>query len=234
VADITFFKVGGCVRDELLGVDTKDIDFAVEADSYAAMRDHLVTEGFRIYQEREEFLAIRAQFPASHQHAGLNADFVLCRADGPSTDKRRPDFVQAGTILDDLARRDFTVNAMAKDMNGVLIDPYYGKHDLETGWLRFVGNPSDRLAEDGLRAFRGVRFEITKKLTLDLDAERAIRSLSPDDFDGVSTERMRDELMLMFAHDPWLSLDVLAREFQNLLDVVLERGIWFKPTMEDR
>src|SRR5690606_30256826 len=113
---IQMFEVGGCVRDDLLGIPTKDVDFTVVAPSFDAMRDHLIREGFRIHVESPEFVAIRAGVPEGHplRERTKDADFVLARKDAPTGDGRRPDFVEPGTLMDDLARRDFTVNAMAR------------------------------------------------------------------------------------------------------------------------
>src|SRR5687768_11467708 len=111
MTDIRFFRVGGCVRDELLGIESKDIDFAVEADSFEAMRDAVHARCSKVFLETPEFLTIRGLDP------DIGAvDFVLCRKDGPTKDGRRPEFVEPGTILDDLARRDFTVNADRKSV----------------------------------------------------------------------------------------------------------------------
>src|SRR5687768_7510936 len=117
--NIQFFQVGGSVRDELLGKQSKDIDYAVEAPSYGAMREAIVERGGEIFQENEAFLTVRAKVPT------LGAcDYVLCRKDGTyDKDGRRPDFVEVGSLADDLARRDFTVNAMAKAEDGTLVDP---------------------------------------------------------------------------------------------------------------
>lgn len=223
---VRFFQVGGCVRDGLLGVKTKDIDFAVEAPSWDAMRDAVHECCSKVFLETPEFLTIRGLHPI------LGAvDFVLCRKDGPSSDGRRPDFVEPGTIFDDLARRDFTVNAMALDEDGDLIDPHNGVQDLNDRILRFVGDPHSRLSEDALRAFRGVRFEITKGFHLGAKDSMAINAMSAGDFDAVSTDRIRDELVRCFAHDTRETLFVLS-QFPILLSVALDRGIWLKPTSE--
>jgi tRNA nucleotidyltransferase/poly(A) polymerase len=226
MTDIRMFRVGGCVRDELLGLDSKDIDFAVEAPSFETMLEAVEARCSKVFLVTPEFLTIRGLDPE------LGAvDFVLCRKDGPSTDGRRPDFVEAGTILDDLARRDFTVNAMARDEEGVLLDPHGGREDLEAGLLRFVGSAEDRLAEDALRAFRALRFSVTKRFTITDETAEALRAMHAEAFDAVSTDRMRDELHKMFSTDTAAALVVLA-QFPLLLEVALSRGLWLKPTTE--
>ncbi len=233
MTEIRFFQVGGCVRDELLGVPTKDIDFAVEAPSFEAMADAVVARCTKVFTGKDggfigqEFFTIRGIDPDLGP-----VDFVLCRKDGPSTDGRRPDFVEPGTLADDLARRDFTVNALARGEDGVLVDPHHGREDLEAGRLRFVGNPEDRLQEDALRAFRGVRFAVTKKFVMTDDTTFAIQDLHTEAFDAVSTDRIRDELHKMFATDTAASLNLLVNQFPILLETALTRGLWLRPTTE--
>jgi tRNA nucleotidyltransferase/poly(A) polymerase len=227
MTDIKFFRVGGCVRDELLGTPVHDIDFAVEAPSWEVMAKAVHARCTKVFLETPEFLTIRGLDP----HLGA-VDFVLCRKDGTSTDGRRPDFVEPGTLLDDLARRDFSVNAMARDEDGVLIDPHGGREDLEAGRLRFVGNPEDRLAEDALRAFRGVRFSVTKRFDMTDGTREAIAAMHASAFDAVSTDRIRDELHRMFAADTAASITILSHTFPLLLEVALSRGLWLKPTTE--
>jgi tRNA nucleotidyltransferase (CCA-adding enzyme) len=95
---IEYFKVGGFVRDAILGVKSKDIDYAVQAPSYEAMAADIVARGGKIFYEKPEYLTIRAKMN------GEDADFVLCRKEGAYSDARHPDKVEPGTIDDDLAR----------------------------------------------------------------------------------------------------------------------------------
>jgi len=214
MADIKMFEVGGCVRDDLMGIPTKDIDFAVIAPSFQAMRSHLVAEGFVLHVEHPEFVTIRAGVPKGHvlRERTRDADFVLARKDSAGSDGRRPDFVEPGTLADDLARRDFTVNAMARDpLTGDLIDPHGGQDDLRNGVLRFVGNPSERIAEDGLRVLRGLRFCITKGLEPTVDTWDALCSRDAARMLGlVSAERVRDEVERMMVHNTLGTLDLMA------------------------
>jgi tRNA nucleotidyltransferase (CCA-adding enzyme) len=169
-----FFQVGGSVRDKLLGVKSKDIDYAVECESFDAMREAILAKGGKIFVETPQYFTIRANVPV------LGAtDYVLCRKDGAYSDGRRPDSVEVGTIFDDLARRDFTVNAIAIDTEtGALIDPHGGAQDLTARVLRCVGNPVDRFNEDRLRIFRAARFSLTKGLTVHLDTFFAIADIT--------------------------------------------------------
>ena len=195
---IRFYEVGGCVRDSLLGLPCKDIDFVVVAPSYDAMRNHLLEQGFKIYLESPEFVTIRCGVPVGHPLRARvkDTDFVLARKDAPTGDGRRPDYVEAGTLADDLARRDFTCNSIAKDpLTGELIDLHQGIPDLRQGLLRFVGDPNKRIEEDGLRVLRGFRFMITKGLKPTLETQTALLSAqAAERLQCVSIERVREEL----------------------------------------
>ena len=230
------FEVGGFVRDQLLGVESHDIDFSVEAPSFDAMREMLVEMGFDIFVETPATFTIRARFPKDHTHFGrMAADFVLCRKDGRSTNGRDAGVVSVGTLADDLARRDFTVNAMAKDpFTGEIIDLHGGKEDLATMTLRFVGDPAERLEEDALRALRAVRFAITKGFTLHPDTRAALQDplviKRLVDKDIVSTERVREELHKCFAVDTIGTVRLL--DSLGLFDVLFSRaGLRLEPTM---
>ena len=229
---IRFFRVGGFVRDQLLGIKSKDIDFAVEAPSFEAMAEAVEARCTKVFRDNdgrfigEQFFTIRGIDPEL-----CAVDFVLCRSDGPSSDGRRPDFVVPGTILQDLARRDQTINAMAIDDEGNLLDPHGGQADIEARLLRFVGDPAERLQEDALRAFRALRFAVTKDFVMVPSTNFAIGKLRPGDFDAVSADRIRDELHKMFAVDTAASL-VLLMAFPALLETALSKGLWLRPTLE--
>ena len=245
------FEVGGCVRDEILGIPSKDIDFTVviekneilgDTDPFVAMAGELRRQGFEIFLETPEFLTIRARFPRfsngsgfvmRQAHSGMTADFVLARKETTYSDGRRPDAVEPGTLLDDLARRDFTMNAIAKDHTGNLIDPFNGRKDIADKVIRAVGNARKRIiGEDALRGLRAIRFAVQKGFTIDdevcgvlgsAEFKRALRS--------VSTERQREELDKMFKidtiHSLWL-IDVF-----KLQDALFDNtGLRLMPTMK--
>jgi tRNA nucleotidyltransferase (CCA-adding enzyme) len=202
---VTYYKVGGCVRDDLLGIPSKDIDYAVEANSYNELRDDLIDRGAKIFQERPEYLTIRAQVPDIG-----NADFVICRKDGSYTDGRRPDNVTMGTLLHDLERRDFTMNAIAQTKDGSLIDPHGGRRDAELGFIRCVGCTTHRFSEDALRMLRAIRFSVTKDMTMSpcivdcLEDPEYVDLLS-----NVSIERQREEFYKAFQHNTFKTLKAL-------------------------
>ncbi len=227
----TFYQVGGSVRDALLGLKSKDIDYAVEAESYEAMRSAIVERGGEVFLETPQYFTIRAKVPV------LGAcDFVLCRKDGAYSDGRHPSTVEVGTILDDLARRDFTVNAMARTEDGELIDPHGGSQDLRDKVLSCVGNTEERFTEDGLRLLRALRFSITKGLMMDIQIRRCLKDFSffVPRLDGVSVERIREELHKCFAADTVTTL-VFLDDYNQLRNYIFSNfDIWLKPTLETR
>jgi len=237
--DIAVYMVGGAIRDEILGVPNKDIDFAVEASSYEAMREFILEHG-RIYLETPEFFTIRAHIDDMNGWHG-DADFVLCRKEREYTDGRRPDVVEVGDIYDDLSRRDFTMNAICRMVHPIIADKYYdpfkGIDDLRRGRIRCVGNPRARMAEDALRMLRAVRFSVTKEMALDVNIkailknERYLTMLH----DNISVDRKRDELMKMFKFSTLKSLVVLIM-YPGVASAVLgnDEVLWLKPTTEKK
>jgi tRNA nucleotidyltransferase (CCA-adding enzyme) len=242
------FMVGGAVRDELLGVQSKDIDFTVVLeeqdrwindsafynDPFMCMVLQLERRGFKIFLESPEFLTARAQFPKSAGKA-LTADFVLARKESDYSDGRRPDTVISGTLQDDLARRDFTMNAIAKAADGSLIDPFNGQEDISKRIIRAVGDPFERLTEDALRAVRAMRFSVTKGFSIDPDLAFAMQSsavlLAVEE--KISDERIAVELQKMFRFDTVKSLGVL-NEFRALTRAMFAGGVSLDATMKQK
>ncbi|HEY3817997.1 MAG TPA: HD domain-containing protein [Polyangiaceae bacterium] len=192
--------VGGCVRDRLLGRAVADWDVATDA-------------------RPKELLAIFPRaIPTGIEHGtvtvvkdGHHYEVTTLRGEGTYSDGRRPDWVEfVDDITRDLARRDFTVNAIAVDpVDGRLIDPFDGRGDLERGVLRAVGDPRERFSEDGLRVLRAARFVATLELALDPATEAAIAP-TLDTFRKVAAERVRDEwLKTMKARKPSRAFDVM-------------------------
>jgi len=231
MSKVKIYQVGGSVRDELLGIKSKDIDYAVEAESYEVMRDYLIKEGYMIFLETPEYFTIRAKFPKSHPNQKLTVDFSLCRSDGHYSDQRRPDQVKVASLMDDLGRRDFTVNAIAKDISGELIDPYDGQKDLERRLLRAVGSAEDRIKEDPLRVVRAVRFAITKGFKFDSELEQVIHAdWLPEMLGQVSIERVREELTKAMHHDTILTMELLTGFSREFREAIFRDGLWLMPT----
>ena len=236
-----FAEVGGAVRDKFLGIDSKDVDFVAVPtqqfntadDAFIALVKHLKEQGFKIFLETPQFFTVRAQVPDGHvlKERTNVADFVLARRDGPSSDGRRPDFVLPGTLMDDLTRRDFTVNAMAV-LNGELIDPFGGREDLQNNLLKFVGNPRDRIAEDGLRVMRALRFHVTKGFDVDTDTWDAVNSaFAAAMLRKVSVERIREELDKMFMVDTIFTMKILINLSEALQWAIFRDGLRLMPTL---
>lgn len=227
-----FYKVGGCVRDKLLGVPYKDIDFSVEAKSYEDMRQAILDRGCKIFLENPEFVTIRARDP---EYGGV--DFVLCRRDGEYIDCRHPESVQAGSLLDDLARRDFTMNAIAEDESGKIHDPFNGREHMQDKVIRCVGNAADRFNEDALRMIRAIRFAVTKEMHLSHAIQNCLRDKDMvDKITLVSVERIREELLKAFAFSTLNTLLLLER-YHRVRDLVFDqatnRDLRLMPTLKE-
>jgi tRNA nucleotidyltransferase (CCA-adding enzyme) len=186
--------VGGCVRD-LLGHDLGVLPDASRAPSPG---DWDVATDARPEQVAAIFPRV---VPTGIAHGTVTVliddqsyEVTTLRGEGAYSDGRRPDSVHFVDDIDsDLARRDFTVNAIAYDPEtDRVIDPFGGIIDLKNRKLRAVGDPSERFAEDGLRVLRAARFVATLEMDLDEATERAIEP-SLASFRKVSAERIRDE-----------------------------------------
>ena len=238
---IRLFEVGGSIRDELMGIDNPpDRDFCAESpDGWEALLAWCDANMERVFLVTPEFFTVRGRMPN-----GDSIDVVMCRKDGPSSDGRHPDHVEPGTLLDDLARRDFTVNAMAREVDpktlkpmGKIIDPFDGKFDLEHRIIRCVGNTRERIHEDGLRILRAARFIITKGLFPHPDLATELEDRDWWNFieETVSTERIREELTKMFKHNTIKTIRFFANSLPIEALLMLENsGIWLKPTMEKK
>ena len=194
--------VGGCVRDTLRGEQVNDWDVATTA------LPETVQQTFR------------RVIPTGIDHGTVTVlwkggayEVTTLRGEGAYTDGRRPDSVVFVEDIDrDLARRDFTVNAIAYDpVEGQLADPFNGLTDMRSGVLRAVGEPIERFQEDGLRILRGARFVATLDFELEEATEAAFRG-ALDTFRKVSPERVRDEwLKAMKAGTPSRAFEVMRR-----------------------
>lgn len=238
------FKVGGCVRDALMGLDSKDIDFTFICEQsqtveqgWSEMRSWMIGQGFTIFLETPECFTIRAKFPKDHQFTGLVADFVMARKEVGYVEGTRQPILELGTLHDDLLRRDFTLNAIAEDEHGNLIDPFGGQTDLAKGLLRTPLPAKQTMMDDPLRFLRALRFSITKRFSIDDSIIFAMKQ--PDILEKlekvVSAERIRDEVFKMMKADTVKTLE-LFREIEDIIPgftaLVFGRGLWLKPTFE--
>jgi tRNA nucleotidyltransferase (CCA-adding enzyme) len=164
----------------------------------------------------------RKVIPTGIQHGtvtvvlhGVPFEVTTLRGEGAYSDGRRPDSVEfTSDIVADLARRDFTINAIAIDpVDGHIIDPFGGQTDLSARLVRAVGDPAERFAEDGLRVLRAARFAATLQCSIDPDTERAMSSeRSRATYQRVSAERVRDEWnKSILAPRPSVAFEIMRR-----------------------
>lgn len=224
-----------------MGLSSKDVDFVVVPNGSGSfpfndLEEHLETEGFIIWEVRPEFLTVRAGVPKGHalRSRTKDADFVLARRDVDCSAGRQATTVEASTLHNDLARRDFTVNAMARNATtGELVDPFGGLQDLENRVLRFVGNPVDRILEDGLRVLRGFRFWLTKGLTPESATLEALMSdVAVSALSLVSEERTRDELEKMFKFNTLGTLEMIEMMPLEMKEVLFGGRLRLSATMK--
>jgi tRNA nucleotidyltransferase/poly(A) polymerase len=239
-----FYEVGGCVRDKLLKIPSGDVDFSVvytgdkalSAEGvFRLMLDYLKAEGFEIFQPKPQFTTVKAKVPKGHplrEHTQV-ADFVLARVDGPYVDGRRPEYTLPGTLLDDLARRDFTFNAIAIDPEtGAMIDPFQGAIDLKYKLLRFVGDPWKRIDDDSLRAVRGIRFLLKYDLEPAGQTWEVITSTkTAKKMRSIKQETLYTELLKLFTSVPTAKiLEAMGSLPQHTLEVMFPTGLSLTPS----
>lgn len=157
------YPVGGCVRDLLRGAEPHDWDLCTSA---------LPEKICECFAEYPQFRMGMKHGTVGVSLGGMTQEITTFRKDGYYSDGRHPDGVQfTCSLREDLARRDFTVNAMAMDAAGEVTDPFGGMEDLRNRRIRCVGVPRERFREDGLRIFRALRFSAV--LGFDIEAETA-------------------------------------------------------------
>lgn len=183
------YAVGGAIRDSIMGYEPKDWDIATSATP------EQVKKIFTAYPTGEKYGTVTVAYTDDQIGEQYLVEVTTFRYDQEYNDGRRPDKVVFGeSILDDLARRDFTINAIAWHPDLGFIDPYEGVRDCENKILRCVGNPGERFREDALRILRAIRFAYKYNLKIDSLTYNQICS----DFDlvltNVSKERIHDEL----------------------------------------
>lgn len=183
------YLVGGCVRDMLLGTTPKDYDFTVETPP------ENIENILRLYHI--PFNAMSAKYGTIIARInGEDYEITSTRKEADYVDNRHPEEVIFGvSIEEDLKRRDFTINAMAMDSKGNIIDSFDGNKcfDLENHLIKTVGNPETRFKEDPLRIMRALRFSITKGFQLDAPTQKAMVDCK-DMLNNISKERITAEL----------------------------------------
>ena len=187
------YPVGGCVRDRLLGRVPEDWDVTVSArpEQVLSLFSHAIPTGLK----HGTVTVILEDMPI---------EVTTFRRESGYGDSRHPDNVFFDTDLTgDLARRDFTVNAMALGENGEVIDPYGGREDIKNRLIRAVGDPRKRFSEDALRILRGVRF--AAQLEFDIESETGAAMADHAALaDHVAPERIKTEVeKILCSPRPW-------------------------------
>ena len=201
------YVVGGCVRDSLLGLTPHDWDLCTSA---------LPQQGMELFGEEKCIPTGLQHGTVTVKQGGGLYEITTFRTEGAYTDGRHPDEVHfVPDVREDLARRDFTINAMAYNAKEGLIDPFGGQADLQSGILRAVGVPHRRFTEDALRILRLYRFAARFGFSIDPPTAQAAQELCAH-LDCVSVERIEEELAkLLSAPAPAAYLD------EKILGVVL-------------
>lgn len=211
------YAVGGCVRDSLLGREPDDWDITTDA---------------KPMQIKELF---RRTIDTGIQHGTVTVlmgnetyEVTTYRVDGEYEDNRHPRQVEFTTsLVEDLKRRDFTINAMAYNDSAGIIDEFDGIKDLEAGIIRCVGEPEERFGEDALRIMRAVRFSAQLGYDIEEKTLEAIRKLAPNLRD-ISAERINTELtkLIVSPHPGHIRIlcetkiaDVILPELSSVMDV---------------
>ena len=179
------YLVGGCVRDLLRGVEPHDWDICTSA----------------LPEETEGCFAGQRIIETGLKHGTVTVlvkgepyEITTYRTEGPYSDSRRPDYVRfVPELTEDLARRDFTMNSIAMDLDGNLRDPFGGADDIKAGLIRCVGKPDQRFQEDGLRVMRALRFAAVFGYEIEKCTARAVHE-NRAMLDRVAAERINAEL----------------------------------------
>jgi len=182
-AGFTAWFAGGCVRDEMLGLQPKDFDIATDA----------TPEQVLAVFPRARAIGVSFGVMLVNRH-GVSIEVATFREEGHYSDHRRPDSVHFTDAKHDAMRRDFTINGLFQDpVTGECHDFVGGRADLEAGILRAIGDPAARFEEDHLRMLRAMRFVACLGVQLDTQTEAAI-ALHSSELSGVSRERIGEEL----------------------------------------
>ena len=203
------YVVGGCVRDSLLGLTPKDWDVCTDAlpeEMQRIFRDqHVIETGLK-----------HGTLTVMYDHEPY--EVTTFRVDGEYTDHRHPDEVRfVKDVVDDLSRRDFTVNAMAWSPDTGLVDAFGGQEDLARQLIRCVGEPEKRFDEDALRIMRALRFAAVYGFAIEAETAAAIHRMK-DTLPGVAAERIRVELAKLLCG--W-GAGMMLREYADVIYTIL-------------
>ncbi len=202
--------VGGAIRDMLSGKDASDFDIATNArpDEVSKLFNHVIETGI-------EHGTVTVLFMGEH------VEVTTFRTESDYSDGRHPDAIQyTASIVEDLSRRDFTINAIALNLeSGNIIDPFNGKKDIKKRVIQTVGKAEDRFSEDGLRPIRAIRFASQLNFTIEKNTFSAIKKAIPIT-KNISIERFRDEFSkMLLSNKPSIALKLM--EQTGILEIFL-------------
>lgn len=205
------YAVGGCVRNPLMGLPVTDYDITTSAQPEEMMN---VFSDMKIIQTGIKHGTVTVIYK------GNSAEITTYRTDGQYIDCRHPESVYfTRSLKEDLARRDFTVNALAYSGHGQIVDTYGGINDLTEGILRCVGNPQQRFEEDALRIMRGLRFMAVYGFSPDEETENALHS-KKNLLNEISVERISSELSKLLCGNSEFLYRVL-RDYWDIFAVII-------------
>jgi tRNA nucleotidyltransferase/poly(A) polymerase len=231
------YLVGGAVRDEILGLSNKDLDyvFVFEDLDENQTAEECFNEMYQNIQERGEiFLSTPSCYTIRYKDRETKEvkDVVMARKEIGYIPGTRTPIVKPGTLYDDLERRDFTLNALARDEDGTIIDYFEGLKDLEAGRLVTPLETKKTFDDDPLRILRAARFSITKGFKLGYIMDDIQEYDYESKMGVVSTERIREELLKCFKYDTLKTLEILDN-IPTLKRYIFKNNLlWLKPTME--
>lgn len=191
-AGYSAYVVGGCVRDILLNVEPSDFDVTTSATT---------DEMEELFSDCKLVTLGREYGTIGILHSGEMVEATTFRSDGAYLDGRHPSYVEfSRRLYDDLNRRDFTINAMAMDIEGNIVDEFGGLLDLQNKSIKAVGNPLERFEEDKLRMLRAVRFATTLEFEIEENTLNAIKNTA-EKLHEVSVERIQMEINKILLSD---------------------------------
>ena len=209
------YVVGGCVRDAVLGIIPADFDIATNALP-TQTEDVFASVGLETYDAGKKHGTISVLFRENPETEVV--EITTYRSDGEYVDSRHPKNVQfLSTIEEDLARRDFTMNAIAYNPRSGLVDPYGGLSDIQARMIRCVGDPRKRLSEDALRSLRACRFKSQLGFSIESATWQSAVALKSNIL-AISFERVTTEIDKMLRGENVLNA---LLECADVLEVVL-------------
>lgn len=236
-ADFESYIVGGCVRDLLLGKKPKDWDITTNAKPEEIQK--IFPDSF--YENKFGTVGVKTD---SEDGSLKVIEITTYRIESKYTDKRHPDKIEFAKAIDeDLKRRDFTINALAMDKNGKVVDLFGGKEDLQKRLIRAVGEAQERFDEDALRLMRAIRFAVELSFEIEEKTLEAMKEKAGL-IQMIAKERIRDEFLKIIQQTPWQkkkrrSNEVIEEELKTgparAFELMRETGLlkYILPEFED-